>query len=89
MNIHLSSNSSGITRTIEKLTVFDNKLYFSASSVSGRELWVYDPEDIVSTDATTDNPPRMVADINTTTDGPNDSDPENLTPFDGNLYYCK
>ena len=54
------------------LTVMAGKLYFVANNgVNGQELWVYDPEDIVSSDATTDNPPRMVTHINSE----GDSDP--------------
>ena len=67
------------------LTELGGKLYFSAyNETNGYELWVYDPEDIVSTDATTDNPPRIAANIWPGSDG---SEPAYLTAMGGKLYF--
>ena len=52
-----------------ELTVVDDKLYFSADDgISGRELWVYDPE--------TGAPPERVYDIAT---GPDSSGPSQIS----------
>ena len=60
------------------LTELGGKLYFQANNGdNGLELWVYDPEDIVSNDVN----PRMVADINS----PGNSFPRHLTVMEVNF----
>ncbi len=61
--------------TQRSMTVFNNKLYFSADDgTNGRELWVYDGT----------NPPVMVADIFPGVDG---SSPSDMAVFNNKLYF--
>ena len=74
-DIRDGSNSSNP----EDLTVFDGILYFSADDgTNGHELWKYDPND--GPGGTT----SLVDDIR---DGSDSSDPDELTVYDGALYF--
>lgn len=69
-----SSNPAGFS-------VFDSKLFFTANdAINGYELWVYDG----------DNPPTMIADINTlpySYMGHGSSYPREFTYFNSKLYF--
>ena len=74
-NIWQGDNNSSNPK---ELTAMGGKLYFSATNSVGDELWVYDPEDIVSNGVN----PRMIADINSQG---NNSYPTYLTAMGGKL----